>query len=295
MKSSVFGLLSETSIHPGSGQDGGLVDQPVAREATTDYPVVYGSAYKGAIRDRFFWENFKHTGNVEDDRDAANEATNPMFGKNDTAGSLLFADVRLLMLPMRSLTSSYYWISCPHLIERAGRDLKRAGVDDGNFNYQIANPPSRGYLGLREQHGQIFLEERQFDRTGDLPEGLADFISSFIAHPSTQQRVSQRLVVLNDDDFNWFAKYGLPVVARNSLDEITKTSKNLWYEETIPPDSLFYSLVGERNPGKRKELEENLKENPYVQVGGNETIGQGWFICQPMATTEVAGAAGGEA
>jgi len=37
MNTNIIGLLAETSIHPGSGQDAGFVDLPVAREAATDY------------------------------------------------------------------------------------------------------------------------------------------------------------------------------------------------------------------------------------------------------------------
>ena len=47
MKTLLYGLLAETSIHPGAGQSSGFVDLPVAREAATDYPVIVGSSLKG--------------------------------------------------------------------------------------------------------------------------------------------------------------------------------------------------------------------------------------------------------
>ena len=50
-------------------------------------------------------------------------------------------------------------------------------------------------------------------------------------------------MLISDDDMKHFALTGLQVNARNELDKRTKTSKNLWYEETIPADSLFYSLI----------------------------------------------------
>ncbi len=52
MKSMILGMLAETYIHPGSGQTTGFVDLPVAREATTDYPVIVGSSMKGALNDQ---------------------------------------------------------------------------------------------------------------------------------------------------------------------------------------------------------------------------------------------------
>ena len=65
--------------------------------------------------------------------------------------------------------------------------------------------------------------------------------------------------------------------ARNLLDE-NKISKNLWYEETIPPDTLFYALLMAR-PGEKDSLVSTVElfsQHPYLQIGGNETIGQGW-------------------
>ena len=114
MKTAMLGLLAETPIHPGTGRGMGVVDLPVAREAATDYPVLVGSSLKGALRDRM------ETARVD----------NPgaRFGRPEHAGDLLVSDARLLLLPVRSLTGSYRWATCPHLVERYRRDLARAGL-----------------------------------------------------------------------------------------------------------------------------------------------------------------------
>ena len=78
-------------------------------------------------------------------------------------------------------------------------------------------------------------------------------------------------------DFTWFARYGLAVQARNVLDLDKKTSKNLWYEETIPADALFYTLLAERADGTIDKVTDLFKDRAYLQVGGNETVGMGWF------------------
>ena len=274
MKSRVYGLLAETAIHPGSGQSGGVIDKPVAREATTDYPVIVGSAYKGSLRDRNYW---LHLPTVTSDE--FKQKDNHLFG-DENAGGLLISDVRLLMLPVRSLTSSFYWITCSHLIQRCMRDLKRAGFSVHEpVNLEVA---SNKFAGLESNMSSVFLEERQFERDGDLPSGLAGFVSRFIAHSDVRKRVETRLAIVNDDDFAWFARYGLPVSARNSLDREKKTSKNLWYEETLAPDSLFYSLISERIDGTLDEAHALLMNDPYIQVGGNETVGQGWFAIQSV-------------
>ncbi len=264
MNSILLGLLAETSIHPGSGQDAGFVDLPVAREAATDYPVIVGSSMKGALLDRARSENL-------DDPDR-----NAVFGKQDSAGSLIVSDARLVALPIRCLTGTYKWVTCPHLLERLSRDHQRSGND---VNAAKALAPDLGaYIGSGK--GELFLEERQFQHGSDLPKEIVALVASLIAHEETKNRVDGQLVVLNNSDFAWFARYGLAVNARNVLDNEKKTSKNLWYEETIPPDSLFYCLLAERGDGALAKVETMFASRPYLQVGGNETVGQGWFAVQ---------------
>lgn len=261
MKAKIVGLLAETPIHPGSGQDTGFVDLPVARESATDYPVIVGSSLKGALRDR------------ARQNDLAN--IDRIFGKQDDAGQLLVGDARLLLLPVRSLNRSYCWVTCPHLLERLNRDLGRSGKPSQQASG--IKPEQGQFLGLTAKEGDLFLEERHFKRAGDISSSLCGQLSKLFKHDETAARLEDRLVILHDDDFVWFARFGLTVQARNVLDEVKKTSKNLWYEETIPPDSLFYSLWAERAQGTLDAVVGSFDKSPYLQVGGNETVGQGWF------------------
>jgi len=262
MKTEILGLMAETSIHPGSGQDAGFVDLPVAREAATDYPVIVGSSFKGALLDRARNE------------DSINEATrNRVFGKQENAGALIVSDVRLVALPVRSLTSTYKWATCPHLIERLSRDRKRAGHNGKPL--EVPRPEAGRYIGAGG--GDLYLEERQFTPAEDLPADVLGLLQSLVADPSARARLKDQLVILHDDDFAWFARYGLAINARNVLNNETKTSKNLWYEETIPPDSLFYCLLAERGDDALATVKALFREKPYIQVGANETVGQGWF------------------
>jgi len=241
----------------------GVVDLPVAREAATDYPVLVGSSLKGALRDRA--------------RNYIDE-TEGLFGRPERAGDLLVSDGRLVLLPVRCLTGTFRWVSCPHLIERYRRDRLRAGLAV-DFDVPTVSNPSDGQrraLGLGEQ--RIFLEEREFDLIGEPDDKLVGVLGSLILHKEARVRLEERLVILNDDDFAWFCRYGLPVQARNALCLETKQSKSLWYEETLPAESLFYGLVAGRNPEALTELKKLFPEkSPYLQAGGNETVGQGWF------------------
>ena len=88
-----------------------------------------------------------------------------------------------------------------------------------------------------------------------------------------------QLAIVSDGDFAWFARYGLPVQARNALDPDTKESKALWFEETLPPDTLMYALVSARGDDASgiEQLTQVFGTPAYIQIGGNETVGQGWF------------------
>ena len=258
MNAAMLGLLAETSIHPGAGRSTGVVDLPVAREASTDYPVLVGSSLKGALRDK------AHTVEVDVDR---------RFGLQDQAGDLLISDGRLLLLPVRSLTSSYRWATCPYLIERFRRDLTRAGLTPRPDVPAVG----RGRV-LAAESESLFLEERQFP-VDSLPDGLSAALTPVVLHDDTRARLQSQIAVLHDDDFAWFARYGLPIQARNQLaDDGSKQSQNLWYEETLPPDTIMYTLLMGRNEEAISALDILFPEaDPYLQAGGNETVGQGWF------------------
>lgn len=266
MNSALLGLLAETPIHPGCGRSMGVVDLPVAREAATDYPVLVGSSLKGALRDKA-----ETTGHGDVDH---------RFGRPDQAGDLLVSDARLLLLPVRSLTGSYRWLTCPHILERFRRDLARAGLSP--------LPPVRIEVApdtaLTAGQGSLFLEERQFSIKNPPPPALLQAIRPLLLHEDSQARLEGQIAVLNDDDFAWFVRYGLSIQARNVLEDGTKKSQNLWYEETLPPDTVMVALVSGRQAEAITALQRLFPQtDAYLQAGGNETVGQGWFAVQVLA------------
>lgn len=267
MRSLVIGLLAETSLHPGIGQVVGVVDLPVAREKTTGYPVIFGSSLKGALRDRA-----EQAWGFEDER------VIKVFGDQESAGAVAVSDARLLLLPVRSLSGHFKWVTCPYLLERFWRDLRLAGIETGELNF---NKPEQGQAVMdrrnESEKKQLFLEEFSFDVIfGDL-EPIVKAISPLIGCASVRERLIGGLAIVSDDEFAYFARYGLQINTRNVLENDTKKSKNLWQEEVIPPDTLFYTILFERlGDGAMAELEKMFEERPYLQIGGNETVGQGW-------------------
>ena len=61
--------------------------------------------------------------------------------------------------------------------------------------------------------------------------------------------------------------------------------RSLWYEETLPPETvLYFALSAHKSRGNDMPAEailncitqDLLGESPYLQLGGNETVGMGW-------------------
>ena len=190
MGSIILGLLAESSLHPGGDVSSGVVDLPVARESTTSYPVLRGSGLKGALRDIF--ENRRNSGIVE-----------RIFGKPDGAGGVSVTDGRLLLLPVRSLTSNYYWVTCPYILERLQRDLQLVG-----FKKELPIPA----IGVEEaillaedkNADRVYLEELSFtvSKNEEIIKGLAEVILPLILHDTTKARLVKQLAIINDDDLS---------------------------------------------------------------------------------------------
>lgn len=71
-------------------------------------------------------------------------------------------------------------------------------------------------------------------------------------------------------------KTSLPVIARNYLEN--GKSSNLWYEEVVPHESIFYFIVASDDEAALAEFVTALKQAGVIQFGGNASIGYG--LCQ---------------
>lgn len=272
----LLGLMAETSIHAGAGQMAGVIDLPIQREAHTAWPVVYGSAVKGALR----------TLAEEQKAPWLTAVFGPETGKaSEHAGALLVGDARLLLLPVRSLTSHFKWVTCPALLKRLHADLERLGlpafatipkVDEAN----VALLPEGAANAL-------FLEEFRFEtRVADLS-AVIPALAGLMGREDAAAALQKQLVVVGDDRFSHLARYTTPVNPHVCLDNATKTVRPgaLWYEESLPPDTVLYvGLYAQaaRVKGETMTAAEVLDRfltlfaRPYLQLGGNESVGMGW-------------------
>ena len=292
--SRILAMTAETPIHVGIGQAAEAIDLPVAREAVTGFPHVPGSGVKGAWR---VWHRSKIGVDTDDSgKPVDKQNTQTLFGTasgdsatDGAAGTLLLSEARLAMLPVRCTTDSFKLVTCPLIINRLKRDLERTS-QEGKFSAPEVEPSQ--YFGVELKKAPLGLEEREFTWKGGVAPSLAAKFKALMGDAAPSD-FGSKLVVVSDADFKWFAQYGLPVAMRNSLneDKIVKSGA-LWAEETLAPDTVMWSVLAERSHGAIAKLEEafeapedeNKKDKKtYVQMGGNETIGQGWFAVHLMS------------
>ena len=269
-----------TGLHPGSGTALGAVDLPVQRERHTDWPLIPGSSLKGVMRAEYAQDNRK-------DEDVLAAFGPETEAASDHAGAVAFSDARILAFPVRSLTGVFAWVTCRDVLTRLSRDLGLVGGDSFPAVPTVAKDKAACVADSRLlAHGeQLMLEEFEFSRDGDAQE-IANWIAErAVADAATKIRLRSHLAVLHDDDFTHFVRNATEVVARVGLDEQKTVRKGaLFYEEYLPPETLFYSLVlcsKSRRKARDKSAAEILtwlreKAPETLQIGGGETVGKGF-------------------
>ncbi|MBU0500423.1 MAG: type III-B CRISPR module RAMP protein Cmr4 [Gammaproteobacteria bacterium] len=276
----LLGLIAETSLHAGAGSSVGVVDLPIQREGHNGWPCVFGSAVKGALR------------TVAEDRVTNPEDLFSVFGPDtkkasENAGALMVGDARLLLLPVRSLTTAFKWVTCPEALKRLNRDACRLGLS-GRLALDVPDVGDTEAL-IHEGAGDLFLEEYRFtQRTEPKIGAMATTLACLMKRDGAEAELTKRLALVSDDVFADLARSATPVNAHITLDSATKTTTGgaLWYEETLPPETLLYvPLMAVKARRQKSTLDAAavlaqvtglFAEKYWLQLGGNETVGMGW-------------------
>lgn len=293
----ILGLLAQTSIHAGTGSNTGVIDLPIQREGHNGYPCVFGSSMKGALRNHAETKHGKNNASVIY---VFGPDTN---GASDHAGALMVSDARLLLLPIRSLTSQFKWVTCPAVLKRYQRDAQRFGLNVELDSALLAKlEDTSALIPNQTTTDSLFLEEYRFDTKNHNVDNLIAAINQLMKFDATNA-LQEQLVIVSDNMFAHLCQHATPVNAHIAIKSETKTVKGgaLWYEETLPPETLLYVGLAASNVRKPKtdklsiELPENesaqwvlnavvdlFKDKHWLQIGGNETVGMGWCAVKAL-------------
>ncbi len=289
----VLFLYAQSFLHPGAGARTEVIDLPVQREAHTGYPLIPASSLKGSLRDL---AERKVT-----DKNTIADLFGVVSDKEAFAGALTVGDGKILAFPVRSLTRTFFWISSPLLASRVKRDLEASGLkpDWGTIpeveHNQVLVPTG---CNLK---GNLYLEEMNFaaepnNEVSAMAKFIASHLDPVLVGEAYVHKLQSDFAMVSDGDFSYFVRFATHVNARIKLTSAKTTDTyvtadgvtekgNLWYEEVLPPETIFYAQVGADSPrgNSLKSNQEVLHEltgtvlaDRFLQLGGNETLGQGW-------------------
>ncbi|MGN0287493.1 MAG: type III-B CRISPR module RAMP protein Cmr4 [Atopobiaceae bacterium] len=272
MDNKFYYLSCLTNLHVGNGADNfGIIDREVERDFVTGYPTIPSSGLKGAFR-----KYFTEAGGAE----LVDRLFGPSSGSGDTRpGSVKFISGQLLFRPVRASKGAYACYQCTtmttlRMLARARGEI----ANDASMQGLLADSgpePKTCYFG--EGDGGVEVEgfaapcADAHEELGKCAKGLL----SAAAPDAASRKLTSGVVLLGEDDNRAIP---LPVIARNQLDN--GISKNLWYEEFVPHDSIFWFAV--LGPEEDLEAFDNVVAGKVVQIGGNATIGRGLCLVVPF-------------
>lgn len=252
MTTTFYKIRTITNLHVGAGDANyGVIDNLVQRDVVTGLPVIHGSSLKGAIR-----EFYEYSWGGKDERLLG------IFGDNDRAANFRFLEANLLAIPVRSNKKPYFLAVSSMVLKSLKTSIHDHGTGGFNLDPLLEINPEKGKPVVFGDTSELVVEEYE----------------SVVSHPSPQSNSTllgdfSNIVIFNDEDFNELCSdTGLPVIARNKLGE----NKNLWYEQVVPRESLFWFGVihNEKHFDEFNALLTDPKS--LIHIGANATVGYGF-------------------
>jgi CRISPR-associated protein Cmr4 len=183
-------------------------------------------------------------------------------------------------------------------LSRLKRDLQMANL---TVNWTVPAESSDKIFGvsnskIKDSNNKVVLEEYTFDFESDESvKTIAEWIAIYALPQSDEyefwrEKVKTDLLILPDNAFRDFVKLSTEVQARIRINNETKTVDKgaLFYEESLPSDSLLYSIVmahdpacdSQKRPNGLKSFQDVLTflgeiSTQRLQFGGDATIGKG--------------------
>jgi CRISPR-associated protein Cmr4 len=259
MEAHIFRVKCLTNLHVGSSDTNySIVDNEVERDPVLQEPTIHASGIKGALRAHCEAKLQQDAKDAIVDIFGSEPGANADPTKPTTPGSYKFFSASMLARPLRVTKgeASYILSSTPEIIE-AFLGLVE-GLGGGQFgDINIAEIPTPGEKFYTANAADVLRIENT--EATDCP-ALAPLGKLFGGKPFALTKS------LRD--------YALPVLARNQLEK--GISQNLWYEELVPHQSVFYFAVLVPKDDKHFDAFKKCVEGTTVQLGGNASIGYGY-------------------
>jgi CRISPR-associated protein Cmr4 len=281
-------------LHCGVGVGMNDIEAPVIRHKVSGHPVIPGSSMKGVLREEYFLMDDKTKEDVE-----------ALFGpdsadQNSFASAISVGDAILLALPVRSFYGTFAHLASPYTLQQFKASLMRAsfnnnlpiplhlGLEAANDNYRVMIT-TNSFLQYQQDNKSILLEELDLIIDSANADDWAKIIADLFYETEEEKNLfKRRFAIVDDNALNFLCETSLPVNAHIRINEETGTVDNgaLWYEETVPAETLFASTTGvdrSYKNGCKKDAaslagilctQDNRREI-FTQFGGKSTTGKG--------------------
>ena len=270
-KSYAYIIRSVSNIHVGSGDTNyGVIDNLVQRDPINDYPCINPSSLKGALREYFKYNGSTYISHIFGNEKAESEDAEK---KLLNAGAFHFDMGYLLTIPVRSDKVPFIHCTSKKILEQFAEHLELYG-DNSKLQGELTtfinelNDKDEAVVFDGDLVG-AFLEEHDCKTTK----------SNAASWGNVAQLLNSRnLAIVSDEKFKEIIS-SLPVIARNNLEN--GESKNLWYEEIVPRESRFYTIVQHDSRSSKVDAAtltthfNGMVTKNLVQIGANASVGYG--------------------
>lgn len=288
----VYTIKALTNLHVGNGEVSySVLDKQVQRDVITSLPQINASSLKGALRE---FATYSLLDKCDIKGEKAASVCKTVFGLEPNAsektsspkpGYLNFFDAKLLALPVRTDKEAFFMATSEEVlldflktsicfeqgIKITEEELKR--LEEGYFHSNTT--------------GEVIAEEQDWKLS-----------KKEVLKPLTKL-FGDKVVFLSNKRFRQLAKE-LPFVARNYLEN--GKSENLWYEEIVPRESLFYTVIQSPNEtlmaykmkNNHEHSDKDIKVKEHIDIfhncikkselfiGANTTVGYGLCHIEEM-------------
>jgi len=281
MSTQFYLLRPFTNLHVGSGETNfGVIDNLIERDATTGFPCINSSGIKGAMKQMLHDEgvtspNLKNIFGSDTDRNYGDTGS----GKKYQQGESNFLSAQILAIPVRSAKTPFVLATCPQIIQHFLTFWKDLTNQDHTKNKALEN-----FVGLKPAIGKAFCLTKEI-----VDSNLGGMGINMLSTPETFKNsdniirvfgnTQHPICIISDENMIELCNdLNLPVIARNVLED--GESKNLWYEQVLPRESLLYFAVIWGN-GQQAIAEAHILNKP-LQLGGNASVGYGFTRLNQM-------------
>lgn len=262
MKTLLYRMECMTNMHVGSGDvNYSIIDKEIEKDPVLkNVAVIHPSGVKGALKEYF---DASGVDNAMITYIFGNEVQTEGSNKKNTApGHYKFMGATLMARPLRVSdgTASYVLTSSDELINQQLKLFKTLNIKSinghsiENFSVNISSDDI-----LVSNTVEVKGIEGNSVKAFDSPQNK----------PVLEALIGSSFAIANAD---FLGTQDYPFMARNHLNE-NGISQNLWYEEVVPHESIFYFIV----MAEDKYLDEFKEKMEHViQFGGNASIGYGF-------------------